>query len=63
MKSLVRINAEQDPAYSPYCMRCPGLVRMAHIEPYYWRCSRCKSEHDERGENKSQEQCHESVSG
>lgn len=46
-KSQVRLNAEQDPTYRPYCMRCSGLVRMQIVEPFYWRCA-CGAEHDER---------------
>lgn len=30
--------AEADPHYAPYCMRCPGLLRMRKIELHYWRC-------------------------
>lgn len=47
--STVRINAEKDPTYRPYCMRCPRLVRMKRVEPFYWRCA-CGAEHDERRE-------------
>lgn len=46
-KSQVRINAEADPTYCPYCMRCSGLVRMQLVEAMLWRCS-CGAEHDER---------------
>lgn len=46
-KSIVRLNAEQDPFYNPYCMRCPGLVRMAKQEPFLWKC-KCGAVHDER---------------
>lgn len=46
-RSLVRMNAEKDPSYSPYCMRCRGLVRMRKVENFFWRC-RCGAEHDER---------------
>jgi hypothetical protein len=45
--SPVRMNAEKDATYRPYCMRCRGLVRMAIVEPFYWRCA-CGAEHDER---------------
>ncbi len=45
--SVVRMNAEADPNYRPYCLRCVGLVRMRKIEPLYWRCD-CGAEHDER---------------
>lgn len=46
-KSVVRLNAEVDPAYCPYCMRCPGLVRMQKVEAFYWQ-HHCGAEHDER---------------
>jgi hypothetical protein len=46
-KSQVRLNAEKDPNYLPYCMRCPRLVRMRKVAPFYWRCE-CGAEHDER---------------
>lgn len=47
MPSIVKQNAIADPAYCPYCMRCPGLRRMRKIETLYWKCS-CGAEHDER---------------
>jgi hypothetical protein len=47
MSSQVRMNAEKDPSYCPYCMRCPGLVRMKKIAEFFWRCV-CGAEHDER---------------
>jgi len=47
MRSQVRQNAEKDPSYCPYCLRCPGLVRMEKIEPFLWRCW-CGAIHDER---------------
>lgn len=43
---IVRSNAERDPNYNPYCMRCRGLVRMQKVRPFYWKC-RCGAEHDE----------------
>jgi len=46
-RSIVYQNAMSDPAYRPYCLRCIRLVRMALVEPLYWRCS-CGAEHDER---------------
>jgi hypothetical protein len=49
MKSIVRMNAEQDPSYRPYCMRCTGLVRMKIQAPMLWKCS-CGAVHDERDE-------------
>lgn len=48
-KSSVRWNAERDPNYCPYCLRCRGLVRMVKVEAFYWRCN-CGAEHDERTE-------------
>jgi len=47
MKSVIRENAERDPYYAPYCMRCKGLVRMEIVAPYLWRC-RCGARHDAR---------------
>jgi hypothetical protein len=46
-KSIVRLNAEKDPSYCPYCCRCSGLVRMVKIESFYWECH-CGAKHDER---------------
>ena len=46
-KSHVRYNAENDPTYAPYCMRCTGLVRMVKVIPFFWSC-RCGAQHDER---------------
>jgi hypothetical protein len=47
-KSLIRLNAEADPAYRPYCLRCPGLVRMVISAPLLWVCEKCLAVHDER---------------
>lgn len=47
---FVRINAEKDPNYNPYCIRCKGLVRMKKIEHLYWKC-KCGAIHDIRDEN------------
>ena len=47
-KSIIRVNAERDPRYSPYCGRCRGLTRMVKIAPFYWKCDRCPAIHDER---------------
>lgn len=44
--SLVRKNAEADPNYCPYCMRCSGLVRMRKVGHMHWRCD-CGAEHIE----------------
>jgi hypothetical protein len=47
-KSIVRRNAEEDPSYCPYCMRCQGLVRMKKTDvPFLWRCS-CGAIGDDR---------------
>lgn len=40
-RDIILRNVEKDPYYAPYCMRCPGLVRMSAIEEYYWRCCCC----------------------
>lgn len=37
-KSLIRSNYDKDPSYRPYCMRCPGLVRMKLVRPLHWEC-------------------------
>lgn len=47
-KSQVLINAEKDPTYCPYCMRCSGLIRMVKVEHLLWEC-KCGAIHDERG--------------
>lgn len=44
--NIIRDNAERDPNYCPYCMRCKGLVRMVKIAFMHWRC-RCGAEHKE----------------
>jgi hypothetical protein len=54
-KSIIRKNAEEDPNYRPYCLRCPVLVRMHKVEDFYWQC-RCGAEHDERIQNVVDEQ-------
>jgi hypothetical protein len=46
-ESIVLRNAIERPGYSPYCMRCPGLVRMRQVGHMHWRCT-CGAEHDER---------------
>jgi len=46
-KSIVRMNAEKDPNYCPYCMRCTGLVRMEKIDAFLWGCN-CGAIGDER---------------
>lgn len=46
-KSTMRLNAEKDPDYCPYCLLCSGLVRMKKVEDFYWKCH-CGAKHDER---------------
>lgn len=46
-KSQVRLNAELDPAYCPYCLRCRTMTRMQKIGEMFWRCRGCGAEHDE----------------
>lgn len=46
-KSVVRQNAEQDPNYRPYCLRCSGNQRMQKKAPFYWE-HKCGAVHDER---------------
>lgn len=43
----VRINAEKDPAYAPYCLRCRTMERMKIVEPFLWSCA-CGTICDER---------------
>jgi hypothetical protein len=47
LNSAVRLNAEKDPNYCPYCMRCKGLVRMKKQAHMLWNC-KCGAVHDER---------------
>ena len=47
-KSQVRLNAEKDPKYRPYCLRCMGLQRMNTVAPFFWKCPVCGAMHDER---------------
>ena len=51
-ESQVLHNAVEDPTYNPYCMRCPGLVRMQQVARFYWACTCCHAEHDERANAK-----------
>ena len=37
-RDLILCNAEEDPNYAPYCMRCTGLVRMRIVDRHYWWC-------------------------
>jgi len=46
-KSLVRENAERDPSYRPYCLRCRTMERMEKKSDLYWRCQHCGAEHEE----------------
>jgi hypothetical protein len=48
-KSIMRLNAEKDADYCPWCLRCAQMVRMKKVEPFLWRC-RCGAVHDERGQ-------------
>ncbi len=50
MKSIVRQNAEKDPKYAPYCLKCTRMGRMYKIEPFLWQCP-CGAVHDERMED------------
>lgn len=47
--SSVRANAERDPNYRPYCLRCRGLVRMTKVATMHWKCV-CGAEHKEEEE-------------
>lgn len=50
---IVHGNAERDPSYMPYCMRCQGLVRMVPAdegERFVWRCEKCPAVCDHRPE-------------
>jgi hypothetical protein len=51
VRDIIRENAEKDPSYCPYCMNCPGLVRMVKVAPLYWRCG-CGAMHDDRTQPK-----------
>lgn len=37
-REIILDNAEKDPTYAPYCLRCKGLVRMRVVERHRWRC-------------------------
>lgn len=45
---VIVLNHLMDPTYAPYCMRCPGIRRMAVRKPFFWECARCGALHDER---------------
>ncbi len=32
-------NARKNPFYTPYCGRCPGLVRMIKADEFHWGCT------------------------
>ncbi len=51
-RDVLLLNVEKDPYYTPYCMRCTGLVRMRIVERHYWRC-RCGAQCDYRPEEGS----------
>lgn len=46
-KSQVRLNAEADPTYAPYCLRCSTTARMQKHGEMLWVCLCCGAEHDE----------------
>lgn len=48
-REVILRNEARGEGYAPYCMRCPGLVRMAVVEDHYWRC-RCGAQCDYRTE-------------
>ncbi len=43
----IRKNAEKDPLYAPYCLRCATMDRMVVIERFIWKCA-CGATHDAR---------------
>jgi hypothetical protein len=47
-QSQIGENAEKDPQYRPYCLRCPSLVRMVIVGRFLWRCGHCGAVHEER---------------
>lgn len=51
-KSQVRLMAEQNPQYAPYCLmdaKCVDEnVRMDVVAPYVWKCPKCGADYDER---------------
>ncbi len=49
-KSLIRMNAEENANYCPYCMRCRGMQRMNKVAPFLWQ-HHCGAVHDERTED------------
>lgn len=46
-REVILHNEAKGEGYAPYCMRCPGLVRMRAVEAHYWRC-RCGAQCDYR---------------
>lgn len=46
--SLVDQKMAEDPAYAPYCMRCPGIRRMERRSHTIAQCSACGAIHDTR---------------
>jgi hypothetical protein len=48
MDDQVQRNQAKDPTYSPYCLRCSGLVRLKKIERDLWQCTRCDVVRDDR---------------
>lgn len=47
-RDVILRNVAEDPNYAPYCLPCPGLVRMVKIDHLFWHCERCGAQHDER---------------
>lgn len=39
MREQVVVNAEKDPNYSPYCLRCSTMRRMRKLAHLYWTCA------------------------
>jgi hypothetical protein len=48
MDDQVQRNQAKDPTYSPYCLRCSGLVRLKKVERDLWQCTRCDVVRDDR---------------
>lgn len=56
MSNQVRVNAEKDPTYAPYCLRCRTMERMKIVERFLWRCA-CGNTCDERKEKLRCDDC------
>lgn len=48
MGDFVDEKMARDPAYAPYCMRCPGIRRMDRLSPSIAQCPACGACHDTR---------------